>query len=372
MRVHGFRTLVQTEVTFDPLTIMLGKNGVGKTTILDVVQLIGKFARGGAERAFGPPPWSLGWQRTKGIGAFPTTDFDLSVTTPSERQYTYILKLVDRHNVAEVQEERLIRRSDNTTVTSLERGRSPHSGTILKPDRRLADDEEVPEVSSIFTSFSSYELNPANIERGCEQNVKYIGRNGFGVPAYLASLKDNEPERFAKMLSYLRKFRPETEDIRIWGNADELFWGLLDKSQKYPFPSVHLSWGDRQLVGLLCVLFSAPPGGTIAIEEIDRGFHSSRYGQIIEALAEAAYEGIAGAKPTQIIVTTHSPSFVNKLSDLVANIRLVTRKHDGATVVTPLEDALQSKLGSKGIPEQPLGEVWEMGLLEDTISEAMA
>ena len=29
--------------------------------------------------------------------------------------------------------------------------------------------------------------------------------------------------------------------------------------------------GDRQLVGLLCVLFATPAGATIAIEEIDRG-----------------------------------------------------------------------------------------------------
>lgn len=68
LKVHGFRTLVDTEVLLDPLTIMIGKNGVGKTTILDSLQLVGNFARGGVGRAFGPPPWSLRWQKTKGIG----------------------------------------------------------------------------------------------------------------------------------------------------------------------------------------------------------------------------------------------------------------------------------------------------------------
>ena len=37
LKVHGFRTLVDTEIRFDPLTIMIGKNGTGKTTILDMM-----------------------------------------------------------------------------------------------------------------------------------------------------------------------------------------------------------------------------------------------------------------------------------------------------------------------------------------------
>ena len=76
LKVDGFRTLINTEVRFDPLTIMVGKNGAGKTTIIDSLQLLGNFARGGVGRAFGPPPWSLSWQRTKGIGWIPAVKFD--------------------------------------------------------------------------------------------------------------------------------------------------------------------------------------------------------------------------------------------------------------------------------------------------------
>ena len=98
---HGFRTLFHTEVTFQPLTILIGKNGVGKSTLLDVVQLIGKFARGGADRAFGPPPWSLGWQRTKGIGTVNTVDFLLVLSNPSAK-YRYELKLSERDRQVKV------------------------------------------------------------------------------------------------------------------------------------------------------------------------------------------------------------------------------------------------------------------------------
>ena len=94
LKVHGFRTLVNTEIRFDPLTIMIGKNGVGKTTILDSLQLLGNFSRGGIDRAFGPPPWSLSWQRTKGIGHVPAVRFEVQVKT--EDRYNYVLSLSER------------------------------------------------------------------------------------------------------------------------------------------------------------------------------------------------------------------------------------------------------------------------------------
>src|SRR5437016_326832 len=107
LRVHGFRSLVNTEVSLCPFTIMIGKNGAGKTSILDVIQLIGKFARGGASRAFGPPPWSLSWQRTKAIGRILSTDFELHVTTKAGTLYRYTLKLSEKQEEVTVEEERL-------------------------------------------------------------------------------------------------------------------------------------------------------------------------------------------------------------------------------------------------------------------------
>src|SRR5262249_7329595 len=142
---------------------------------------------------------------------------------------------------------------------------------------------------------------------------------------HLAYLKDNNPDRFLLLESRLKLFRPETAAIEVWSPSADTFWGLRDEGQEYPFAACHLSWCDRVLVGLLCVLFSAPLDGTIAIEEIDRGFHPSRYSQIIELLTEAAYDGLANGAKTQLIVTTHSPSFASKLQDRIADIRLVKR-----------------------------------------------
>jgi AAA domain, putative AbiEii toxin, Type IV TA system len=294
----------------------------------------------------------------------------LHLTTDPNKHYCYVLKLAEQDDQVKVREERLTRTNDNTAVASYEWGNPPTSGTILRPDQGSPANSEIDAVSQTLQSFDSFELNPSLIERGNDPKHIFVGRDGFGVAGYLANLKDKDELVFDKLEKRLKQLRPETESIDVWAPGDEVFWGLKDRGQRYRFPAVHLSWGDRQLVGLLCVLYSSPPGGTIAIEEIDRGFHPSRYTYVIELLKEAVYKGLRDNHRTQIIVTTHSPSFVNRLTDLTANTRLVTRAPGGGTIVQSLQEALRKKLGTDR-PDQPPGEIWESGLLEDVLHEAL-
>ncbi len=371
LKVHGFRTLVGTDISFDPLTIMIGKNGVGKTSILDALQLIGNFARGGTERAFGPPPWSLGWQRARGFGRIHDIRFEVELEVPSGQSYSYTLSLGEREGQVRVEEERLTRLADRQILASFNYETLKAAGTILNPAKDDSGAQEIRAVSNIFRSVVSYELNPSVIEQGNSPEQQFVGRDGFGVAGFLAHLKDDEPETFEKLQNRLKQFRPETESIDVWSGGQSLFWGLREEGLKLPFAAVHLSWGDRQLVGLLCVLYYCQdPGTTIAIEEIDRGFHPSRFGQVVELLSEAAYDGLDGNPPLQIVITTHSPSFLNKLGDRLQEIRMVTRVANGSTHVRPLRELVQERLGTDS-PEQPLGEIWEMGLLDDLIEEAM-
>lgn len=370
LHVHGFRTLLETEVHFDPLTIMIGKNGSGKTSILDTLRILGDFARAGVDRAFGPPPWSLGWQRSKGFGNIHEMRFKVEVRAANGQRYQYTLSLDEHDGEPRVQEERLLRLSNHRTIASFSWPHPPAAGTVLSAHPTDSNAKEIEQVARIFKSVISYELNPAQIEQGTDSEHTYIDREGFGVAGFLANLKDETPQEFAKLETRLKKFRPETQSLDVWSSG-KLFWGLRDQGQERAFPACHLSWGDRQLVGLLCVLFSTKPESTIAIEEIDRGFHHSRYVGVIDLLSEAAYNGLDGRPKTQIVITTHSSSFISKLSDRLGEIRLVTRVPPGGTIVRPLQEVANEKLGTTQL-SAPLGEVWEMGLLEEVIQHSMA
>ncbi len=187
LQIHGFRTLIDTDVAIAPLTIMIGKNGAGKTSILDALQLIGNFARGGVSRAFGPPPWSLGWQRSKGFGNIETMRVDLQLRAGS-RDYKYHIALKERDGDARVAEERLTRISDQHVLASFVWQSSPVSGTISNPSDGISGPErdEVATVAKAMKSVVSYELNPAVIEQGVDPEHEYVSRDGFGVAGFLA------------------------------------------------------------------------------------------------------------------------------------------------------------------------------------------
>jgi predicted ATPase len=351
---------------------MIGRNGAGKTTILNVLETIGKFSRGGPDRAFGPPPWSLGWQRTKGMGSFPSVDFEVEISNEN-RRYHYDLRLDERQGKLRVVEERLTRLPENVVVSAYDSSRPPDSGTILNPGKGTLDEAkaaEIQEVSKTLAAFESYELNPSNIERGNEPRHTYVTRDGFGVAGFLANLKDNDPAKFQSLENRFKSFRPDTESLKVWATGNDLFWGLREVNHTLDIPALHLSWGDRQLLGVLCVLYSTQGGATIAFEEIDRGFHPSRYAKVIELLSEAAYDGIDGQPKIQIVATTHSPSFINKLGGREAEIRMVTKASGGSSRVRSMQEVVLEALGTDQ-PEQPLGEIWELGLLEEIVSQAM-
>lgn len=375
LHVQGFRTLHDTEVAFDPLTILIGKNGVGKTSILDVLQLLANYSRGGVARAFGPGPWSLGWQRSslswhrsKGLGNSQPVRFEVVIRTEGLGKYQYTLILNERDVETVVEEEKLLRLDDHRIIANAE-DRHLRNGTILSPEPERPYAPEIAEVAKVFRSIATYELNPAQIEEATFPETPQVDRNGLGVASFLAHLKDNQPEAYLKLETKLKQFRPETETIDLW-TSRKVYWSLRDTGQSKAIPACHLSWGDRQLVGLLSILFYAKSGSTITIEEIDRGFHPSRYASVVALLTEAAYKGVAGNAPLQIIVTTHSPSFLNKIEDQLKAVRVVTRDA-GGTKVRSLDELLREKLGTDR-PEAPLGEVWEMGLLEDAIEEVLA
>ena len=46
LSIHGFRRLQDVQLALHPLSVMIGANGSGKTSVLDVLSLLASSARG--------------------------------------------------------------------------------------------------------------------------------------------------------------------------------------------------------------------------------------------------------------------------------------------------------------------------------------
>jgi predicted ATPase len=138
---------------------------------------------------------------------------------------------------------------------------------------------------------------------------------------------------------------PPAEDGRI---QLRLRWRSLKREQS----ASDLSDGTLRFLFLLAVLGSSEPPPLIAIDEPETGLHPSMLPLVAEFAAEAA-------RRTQVILTTHSPQFLNAFQNR-ADIVTVVESREGKTQLRRLPEADLTRW----LEHYQLGELWLSDELE--------
>lgn len=95
------------------------------------------------------------------------------------------------------------------------------------------------------------------------------------------------------------------------------------------YDAIQLSDGTLRVFGLLLALYQVPAPRLLLIEEPEQNVQPGVLAVLADAFKEASTR-------TQIIVTTHSPNFVDHFSP--EEVR-VTSSRRGATVIAPIKAA---------------------------------
>ena len=184
---------------------------------------------------------------------------------------------------------------------------------------------------------------------------------GYGLAPLLAHLRLNDPERFERIEQDLRAVVPQFDRLRFptmslkaddqVGFALELiFRGGARVAAK------HASEGTLLALGLLTAVHAHELPNLVLIDDIDHGLHLSAQYTLIKAL-----RGVMAARPElQILCTSHAPVLLDSFE--VDEVRVMALDKDGATRVRPLAEApgldrLRRGLGT-GELWASLGEDW--------------
>jgi predicted ATPase len=385
LKVEKFRSINFQELELGPLNVLIGPNGSGKSNLLDAFCLLTEAAygrlseavaaRGGIddvvfkgnpddlffELRFGsegpfyeerlPVTYKL---KLKKVGANPRVWFEqVSKGPDSFHQNPLYLMHRDRDGC--------MFRSIKTGM-----GEEIEEGKAIESDSELAiyqvkDQDKYPTPYKLlrqmqeWTLYGDFNVGPnAPIRQpSLIRSAFRAASDGSNLISVLFSIQQEHPATWKEIEELLETTYPEFHSITFTpGGGDGkllLRWWERPYEKAGGFSANLLSDGTLKLLCLLAVLKSPDPPPLICIDEPELGLHPDWVKLVAELLQSASTK-------TQLIVATHSPQLVSKLTpDQV----LVAEKENGATTFRPLA---RERLGA-WLKEFSLADLWLTGHL---------
>lgn len=374
LRVKNYRALHDVELKdLTPLTVLLGPNGSGKSTVFDVFAFLSECFESGLRRA---------WDRRgrakelKTRGSDGPLVIEIKYREPSKSPISYHLAIDERRGVPVVTEEwmqwtrgrkgkpfRFLEyREGQGRATS---GEFPDANDVrldfpLKsPDliavNALGQFADHPRVAALrdfitgwYVSYFSVDETRGQPEAGPQERLSRSGDNVANVIQYL---KERHPERLDRIFGVLRERVPRVERVMADPMPDgRLLLQIKDAPFENPVLARFASDGTLKMLAYLVLLHDPNPPPFIGIEEPENFLHPRLLPDLAEECRRASERG-------QLLVTTHSPFFVNALKP--EEVRVLYRDEAGYTRALRAADI-------PGIREfmdagAQLGELWQEG-----------
>ena len=375
LRVTNYRALRDiTLKKLTPLTVLLGPNGSGKSTVFDVFAFLAECFTDGLRKA---------WDRRGRFRELRSRDADGPVVIelqyrekPGSPLITYHLEIQERKRGPVVSREFLrwkrghpaapfhfldYRYGEGKVISgeqpeaSDERINKPLSGADVLAVNTLGTLAENPRVIALrdfitgwHLSYLSADAARGHPEAGAEERLSPTGDN---LPNVIQYLSEEHEDHLKRIFETLRRRVPRIEkvDPKILDDGSLL---LLVKDAPFSKPVLarYASDGTLKMLAYLALLYDPEPPRLIGIEEPENYLHP-------RLLPELAEECRLSAERTQLIVTTHSPFFIDPLRR--DEVRVLYRGSDGYTRAKRVEDMH----GIREFVEEgaSLGDLWMEG-----------
>ncbi len=267
-----------------------------------------------------------------------------------DRESFDLFGLIDRLKSADHTEE-----SAQTEVVELEETRKLGIATLgsLKQHPRISTFRQFIEgwYLSYFTPDAARSLPLAGPQ-------KHLNIHGDNLGNVVQFMEREHRSRFNSILSRIANKIPGIQKIETDKTADgRLLLRFNDKGFQNPFYAQQMSDGTLKIFAYLLLLEDPSPPPFICIEEPENGL----YHKLLETLAKEFREHATGKKGgSQVFITTHQPYFVDALEP--AEVWVLEKKDDGfSTIRRASDDNIVKNLVAEGLP---LGGLWYSDYLD--------
>ena len=428
-RVKNFRTLKdvsfgrlwnQREVEpLTPMTVVIGRNGAGKSSLFDAFGFLADCLKSGVEQACDVQGRG-GFQRLLSQNAKDPIEFEIYYKEDGNaRPITYELAIdMDRGGRPYVLKERLRQRRKGQ-----KHGR-PFSFLILNSgkgvvwkgeqegrqidedkgdfdlfdwmeslrsgeDREESKETEVVELEDIrklgvatlgalkqhprisaFRSFIegwylSYFTPDAARSLPLAGPQKHLNIHGDNLGNVVQFMEREHPKRFQMILNRIAEKIPGVDKIDTEKTNDgRLLLRFNDRAFDDPFYAQQMSDGTLKVFAYLLMLEDPSPPPFLCIEEPENGL----YHKLLQSLVDEFREHATGRKGgSQVFITTHQPYLVDALNP--EEVWILEKEKGGfSTIRRASEDSIVNGMVAEGLP---LGGLWYSDYLDRKMTDAL-
>lgn len=348
--IDNFKALNDFSIEMKPLTVLIGTNGSGKTSILQALDFMCNFARMDLEAYLDRRNWKASELKSKMNKKLHMTfkaEFLLEVNDCKKLvEWTFVLNpIITKGKVQVISEEIVDKTSDKKLLSVNSQGISRFNfqdnneekfpplnmtSSFLKNINVQKDKAKFPELvalTTFLTTSDSFELlSTEKMRRSSRGEVDTIGMGGEKLAAFIHGLQNQQKKNISERL---HKYVPfiNTVDAEVKGRP-----GWIEIKVSEVFPAVeryftinpgHVSDGTMRLMAFAALMEIDKSSGMIMLDEIEDGINPHIADKVVEDLMD-----LVKIKHRQVVVTTHSSVMLDYFPQ--ESIIFLWRSRDGA------------------------------------------
>ena len=359
VKIRNYKSIAYCDVELGAFTVLVGRNGAGKSNFLDALKFVADALQPGA---------SLG-HAIRSRGGFQEVcarrcedpkyfeiEIEFEITAGVFSTYSFRVRnkdvdgfLVEREHLEEkLGSERRVSftKKCDKIVAYFYIGSKTTDSHFSFPQNNFVLGENMPALRAHSASreycqgLRIHNLHPQLMrDAHIPGDGKVLQHDGSNVASVFGRIERERPEIKDRILGYLSAIVPGISDVKYirHGPFESLEFTQTQPGSSSPsvFYPLNMSDGTLRAFGALVAVAQLAEGDNpvslVGIEEPEAALHPAASGALMDALHEAAVH-------TQVVVTTHSPDLLDQL-DLKTDRLLVVQMRDGVTEIGEVDPA---------------------------------